>query len=114
MALAIAACTSSAHAKQGRDLTWRPATDLVVSAFAHYPLVALSEGAGHGQLETLDFFSALIRDRRFARTVKNVVIESRWLIRALDITRSSFVQRWPCRCSPCHGGRCRRASRVSR
>ena len=75
VALAIAACTSSANAKQGGDLTWRPATDLVLSAFAQYPLVALSEGAGHGQLETLDFFSALIRDRRFARTVRNVVIE---------------------------------------
>ena len=75
VALAIAACTSSPHAKQGRDVTWQPATDLVLSAFARYPLVALSEGAGHGQLETLDFFSALIRDRRFARTVRNLVVE---------------------------------------
>jgi outer membrane protein OmpA-like peptidoglycan-associated protein len=75
VALAIAASTSSAVAKQDRDLTWRPAADLVLNAFAEYPLVALSEGAGHGQRETLDFFSALIRDARFARTARNIVIE---------------------------------------
>jgi outer membrane protein OmpA-like peptidoglycan-associated protein len=75
VALGIAACTSRAHAKQDADLTWRPAIDLVLSAFEQFPLVALSEGAGHGQLETRDFFAALIRDRRFAPTVRNLVIE---------------------------------------
>ena len=75
MALGIAACTSSANAKQAADLTWRPAIDLVVSAFEQHPLVAVSDGAGHGQVETRNFFAALIRDRRFAPTVRNVVIE---------------------------------------
>jgi hypothetical protein len=75
VALGIAACTSKAHAKQDADLRWRPAIDLLLSAFEHYPLVAVSEGAGHGQLETRDFFAALIRDRRFAPTVRNLVIE---------------------------------------
>jgi outer membrane protein OmpA-like peptidoglycan-associated protein len=73
VALGIAAATSRAHAKQ--DLTWRPAIDLVLSAFEQYPLVAVSEGAGHGELETREFFAALIRDRRFAPTVRNLVIE---------------------------------------
>ena len=75
VALGMAACTSRAHATQDADLTWRHANDLVVSAFERYPLVAVSEGAGHGQLETRDFFAALIRDRRFARLVRNIVIE---------------------------------------
>jgi outer membrane protein OmpA-like peptidoglycan-associated protein len=73
VALGIAAATSRAHAKQ--DLTWRPAIDLVLSAFEQYPLVAVSEGAGHGELETREFFAALIRDRRFAPTVRDLVIE---------------------------------------
>ena len=49
--------------------------DLVLIAFDLYPLVAVSEGAGHGELETREFFAALIRDRRFAPTVRNLVIE---------------------------------------
>ena len=75
LALGIAVWASRAHAKQDTDLTWRPAVDLVLSAFERYPLVAVSEGAGHGQLETREFLAALIRDRRFAPTVRNLVIE---------------------------------------
>ena len=75
LAVAIAACTSRAGAPRDADLTWRPAVDLILSAFEQHRLVAVSEGAGHGQLETRDFFAALIRDRRFAPTVRNVVIE---------------------------------------
>jgi len=75
LALGIAAWTSRAHPTQDADLTWRPAIDLVLGAFERYPLVAVSEGAGHGQLETREFFAALIRDRRFAPTVRNLVIE---------------------------------------
>ena len=75
LTLGIAAGTATAHVKQDTDLTWRPAIDLVLSAFEKYPLVAVSEGAGHGQLETRDFFAALIRDRRFTPTVRNLVIE---------------------------------------
>jgi outer membrane protein OmpA-like peptidoglycan-associated protein len=75
LALGIAACTSRPRPTHDADLTWRPAIDLVLSAFERYPLVAMSEGAGHGQLETRDFFAVLIRDRRFAPTVRNLVIE---------------------------------------
>ena len=75
VALGIGACTSRAHTTQDADPTWRPAIELVLSAFEQYPLVALSEGAGHGRLETRDFFASLIRDRRFAPTVRNLVIE---------------------------------------
>ncbi len=74
-AVGLALSMLTAEAKQGADLTWRPAVDLIVSAFQQYPLVALSEGAGHGQIETRDFFTALIHDRRFTPSVKNIVIE---------------------------------------
>src|SRR5262249_3546648 len=70
-----ASCMPGAHAKQDADLVWQPAVDLMLAAFDQHPLVALSDGAGHGQLETKDFFAALIRDRRFAPTVRNIVIE---------------------------------------
>jgi hypothetical protein len=76
LAAGIAACASGAHVRQDADLTWRPAIDLVLSAFEQHPLVAVSEGAGHGQLETRDVFADLIRNRRFAPTVRNIVIES--------------------------------------
>jgi hypothetical protein len=75
VAVGVAACTLPAHAKQDADLSWRPARDLVLSAFEHYALVAVSEGAGHGQLETRDFLATLVRDRRFAPTARNLVIE---------------------------------------
>ena len=73
--LAIAACTSKALAKPDPDPTWRPAIELLLRGFEQHPLVAVSDGAGHGQLETRDFFAALVRDRRLARTVQNLVIE---------------------------------------
>jgi hypothetical protein len=75
VALGIAACTSRAQTKQDADLAWRPVIDLVLRAFEQFPLVALSEGAGHGQLETRDFFASLIRDPRFAPTASKFVIE---------------------------------------
>ncbi len=77
MALVIAAAACRAGAREARDAELRPqhAVDLVLSAFQRYPLVGLSEGAGHGQLETLDFFTALVRDPRFPRIVRNVVVE---------------------------------------
>jgi outer membrane protein OmpA-like peptidoglycan-associated protein len=74
-ALVIAACTSKAQAKPDADPAWRPAIDLVLDGFEQHALVAVSDGAGHGQLETRDFFAALVRDRRFAPTVRNLVIE---------------------------------------
>ena len=75
LALGGAACISGPKSAADADLRGRPAVDLILSAFEDYPLVGLSEGAGHGQLETRDFFSTLIRDSRFPRTVRNVVIE---------------------------------------
>ena len=75
LAVGIGVCASGAHVTQDADLTWRPAIDLVLSAFEQHPLVAVSEGAGHGQLEMRNFVAALIRDRRFAPTVRNLVIE---------------------------------------
>lgn len=53
----------------------RPAIDLVLSAFESHPLVGLSEGAGHGQLETRDLFVALMHERRFHETVRNILVE---------------------------------------
>jgi hypothetical protein len=63
--------------RHGADVAVRPqpAVDLILSAFERHPLVALSDGAGHGQLDTRDFFATLIRDRRFPRTVRNIVVE---------------------------------------
>jgi hypothetical protein len=75
LAVGIGACASGAPVTQDADLTWRPAIDLVLNAFEQHPLVALSDGAGHGQLETRNLVAALIRDRRFAPTVRNLVIE---------------------------------------
>ena len=72
LALAIAL---GVHAEQDADLSWQPAIDLVLSAFDRHPLVAVSDGAGHGQVETRHFIANLIRDRRFAPTVRNLVIE---------------------------------------
>jgi outer membrane protein OmpA-like peptidoglycan-associated protein len=74
-AVAFAGCISTIDGAADADLRARPAVDLILSAFEHYPLVALSEGAGHGQFETRTFFATLIRDSRFPRTVRNIVIE---------------------------------------
>ncbi len=67
VALAVggAAWISGARRQADAGLRERPAVDLILDAFEDHPLVGLSEGAGHGQLETRDFFSTLIRDSRF-------------------------------------------------
>ena len=74
-AVAFAGCISADDGAADAELRARPAVDLILGAFEHYPLVALSEGAGHGQLETRSLFTTLIRDSRFHRTVRNIVIE---------------------------------------
>ena len=61
--------------EHGKDVKWLHAIDLILTAFQTRPLVALSEGAGHGQTETREFFNALIHDSRFSSTVNSVVIE---------------------------------------
>jgi outer membrane protein OmpA-like peptidoglycan-associated protein len=52
-----------------------PAVEMVLRGFVTHPLVALSDGAGHGQPDTLAFFASLVRDPRFPRTVRNIVVE---------------------------------------
>lgn len=49
--------------------------DVVLRAFEKHALVGLSDGAGHGQPDTLEFFTTLIRDARFPGTVQNIVVE---------------------------------------
>lgn len=74
-AVTLAGCISGTGGRTNADLRERPAVDLILNAFEDYPLVALSEGAGHGQLDTRDFFTTLIRDSRFPHAVRNIVIE---------------------------------------
>ena len=74
-AVAFAGCSSANDGATNAKLRARPAVDLILDAFEHYPLEALSEGTGHGQIETRTFFATLIRNSRFPRTVRNIVIE---------------------------------------
>lgn len=74
----LVVCTTACRPapRDGHDeLRQQTAVDLVVRAFEKYPLVALSEGAGHGQPDTRAFFAALILDERFSRRVRNIVVE---------------------------------------
>lgn len=77
VALLASATTCGRSPRQigNAEVTWHRATDLILHAFDDHPLVALSDGSGHGQLETRDFFNTLIRDDRFSSTVHNIVIE---------------------------------------
>ncbi len=50
-----------------------PALDGVFGAFENYPIVALADA--HGLAEQMDFYSAVVRDPRFARDVRNLVVE---------------------------------------
>lgn len=74
-AVTLAGCISGSGGRINADLRERPAVDLILNGLEDCPLVALSEWAGHGQLDTRDFFSTLIRDSRFPRAVRNIVIE---------------------------------------
>src|ERR1700753_3718652 len=51
----------------------RPAVDGIFEAFQNHPLVGLGEA--HRRAQELDFYTALLRDPRFARDVGNVVVE---------------------------------------
>src|SRR5262245_2548096 len=75
VAFALVGCSQRGAPAFPADLRERPAVDLILSAFENHSLVALSEGAGHGQLETRDLFRTLIRDNRFRRTVRHIVVE---------------------------------------
>ena len=50
-----------------------PALDGLFRAFGSHPVVAL--GDPHGLAEQMDFYAAVVRDPRFAREVRNVVVE---------------------------------------
>jgi hypothetical protein len=49
------------------------ATDGIFAAFQHRPIVALADD--HGLAQEEDFYVALVRDKRFAEQVGNVVVE---------------------------------------
>src|SRR6476646_2778747 len=53
--------------------TVEKATDGIFAAFQAHPLVGLGEW--HGLAQELDFYSALVRDPRFAKEVVNIVLE---------------------------------------
>lgn len=53
--------------------TVRPAFDGIFEAFQTHPLVGLGET--HRRAQEIDFYTAVIRDPRFARDVGNVVVE---------------------------------------
>ena len=54
-------------------VTVEPALDGVFRAFQSHPVVAL--GDPHGLAEQMDFYAAVVRDPRFAREVRNLVVE---------------------------------------
>jgi outer membrane protein OmpA-like peptidoglycan-associated protein len=75
--VAFAAATAACAAPPSDQAALRPqpAVDVILRAFEQHRLVGVSDGAGHGELESLDLFTTLIRDHRFSRTVRNIVIE---------------------------------------
>jgi outer membrane protein OmpA-like peptidoglycan-associated protein len=75
LAVSATTCVSVAHEGRNTDLQPRPAVDLILRAFEDHPVVALSDGAGHGQLDTLEFFTTLVRDKRLPGTLQNIVVE---------------------------------------
>ncbi len=75
LGVAATACLPGTQTRDDADLRPEHAKDVVLRAFEQHALVGLSDGAGHGQPDTLAFFTALIRDARFPRTVRNIVVE---------------------------------------
>ena len=75
LALSVGSCFQQPTDRVRVDPAVEPAVDVVLNAFAKHTLVALSDGAGHGQVDTRDLYVSLIRDARFHRNVRNVVIE---------------------------------------
>jgi hypothetical protein len=85
----------------------RPATPVdpvagIIDAFRKHAIVALGEG-GHGNEQAHRFRLALIRDRRFAATVNDIVVESgsaRYqdvmdrFVRGEDVPRDVLVRAW--------------------
>ncbi len=75
MGLGSAACFPLPAKSHEADLRPEHAVDLVLRGFDNHRLVALSDGSGHGQPDTMDFFTTLIRDARFPQVVRNIVVE---------------------------------------
>lgn len=63
----------SERAASAAPVRVEPALEGVFGAFENYPIVALADA--HGLAEQMDFYSAVVRDPRFARDVRNLVVE---------------------------------------
>jgi hypothetical protein len=71
----IIVCCAPAYTQQ-RSLEQakiQPALDGIFAAFSTHPLVSLADR--HGLTQIIEFYEAIIRDPRFARDVRNVVVE---------------------------------------
>jgi hypothetical protein len=53
----------------------QPAIAGLIDAFRDHAIVAMTEGAGHGDLRGHDFRVSLVKDARFAETVNDIVVE---------------------------------------
>src|SRR5688572_8040873 len=82
LAAALASVVASSAHGQTRDAgspstlgqaVIQPAIDGVFAAFDTHPLVGLADN--HGLAQSMEFYEALVRDPRFARSVGNVVVE---------------------------------------
>ena len=68
------ACARPITPNEPGDIAAMPAADFLVDAFDRVPLVAFSEPR-HGAGGTKEFLTTLIRHRRFAGTVTDIVVE---------------------------------------
>src|SRR4051794_40749543 len=67
------AAVPNAQGASAAPVIVEPALNGVFRAFGNKPVVAL--GDPHGLAEQMDFYAAVVRDPRFARDVRNVVVE---------------------------------------
>jgi outer membrane protein OmpA-like peptidoglycan-associated protein len=75
LGLSASACLPPGVKSQDRELQPHHAVEIILAAFDNHRIVGLSDGAGHGQPDTLDFFTTLIHDPRFPRVARNIVVE---------------------------------------
>lgn len=68
-----AAASQSIQSQKSSSPTVTSAVDGIFAAFRSHPLVGICDN--HGMAQEEDFFAALIRDKRFAAEVGNVVVE---------------------------------------
>jgi hypothetical protein len=67
------AAPSATQAQTAKPPVVQPAIDGILAAFKTRPIVGMSDR--HGIAQQQDFYSALVRDPRFAREVGNIVVE---------------------------------------